>query len=152
MTLHSKIPPAAQVLICAFIAYGLARYFPTYTFPAPFFLAVLSTLAGTIFLALALFDFRKHETTVNPLDVTMVSVLVTDGPYRLTRNPMYVGLALLLLALCVYLANLLTLLTVPLFVTTMTVSQIRAEEKALIDQFGDEYRLYLRKVSRWLLF
>jgi len=152
MTLHSKCPPAVQVLFWAIIAFGLAHYFQSYPFPVPLFFVAASALVGTVFLALALIDFRKHSTTINPLDVTKVSTLVTGGPYRITRNPMYVGLAFLLLAWCLYLAELAAFVTVPLFLATMTVFQIKAEESFLIVQFGDEYRQYMNRVTRWLFF
>lgn len=152
MKLHAKFPPAVQVLFWAFVAYILQRYFPMYEFPVWAPVILIAALAGLVFLFAALADFRKNKTTINPLDVTKASSLVTDGPYRITRNPMYVGLGFLLLAWCLYLAELAALAALPLFLITMTVLQIRAEENALIAQFGDEYQQYMKKVQRWLFF
>lgn len=152
MKLHSKFPPVVQVLCWASAAWVLSLYLPLFQFPVSIPAIAIAALAGLAFLAAALADFRKYRTTVNPLEPQNASTLVTGGPYRITRNPMYVGMALLLLAWCLYLAELVAFLAVPLFVTTMTVLQIKSEETALVAQFGDQYRQYMGRVNRWLFF
>ena len=111
-----------------------------------------AAIVGAVFLSSALGSFRRSKTTFNPLDPSQASSLVTSGLYQITRNPMYVGLAFLLLAWCLYLASLIAFLALPLFIFTITVTQIKTEETALLERFGDDYRAYQRSVKRWLGF
>ena len=94
--------------------------------------------------------FRRHETTVDPTRPHKASALVVASVYRHTRNPMYLGLALVLAAWAMYLANLVALLVLPAFIAYMTRFQIKPEEEALLDKFGAEFALYMSRVRRWL--
>lgn len=75
---------------------------------------------------------------------------MVGGVYRATRNPMYVGLALLLLAWTVYLGAPLALLGVAAFVAYITRFQIVPEERVLAQKFGPEFGAYRSRVRRWL--
>ena len=94
--------------------------------------------------------FRRHRTTVHPLHPEQASHLVAEGPFSLTRNPMYVGMAGLLTAHAVARGGLLTWLPVAGFVAAIDRAQIRPEERALHTLFGGEYDAYVRSVPRWL--
>jgi protein-S-isoprenylcysteine O-methyltransferase Ste14 len=94
--------------------------------------------------------FRQHRTTVEPFDPTKTSALVTDGPNALTRNPMYVGMAGVLTAHAVLRGGWLTSLPVVGFVVLIDRVQVRPEEQALRELFGDEYADYCRRVPRWV--
>jgi protein-S-isoprenylcysteine O-methyltransferase Ste14 len=113
-------------------------------------------IAGVVFaigLAIALSAvawFRRARTTVNPLAPETVSSLVTSGIYRVTRNPMYLGLLFALLAWAVLLANPIALIFLPLFVLYMNRFQIGPEETALEARFGSEFLSYKAGVRRWL--
>ena len=76
--------------------------------------------------------------------------LVTQGPFRYTRNPIYLADALLLAAWLVWLGNMLSVLVLPLFVIYITRFQIQSEERALALKFGEDYRGYCRRVRRWV--
>ena len=76
--------------------------------------------------------------------------MVRSGIYRVSRNPMYLGFLLALLALAIFLANPLSLVLVPLFVVYMNRFQIGPEERALVALFGQEFASYSLKVRRWL--
>ncbi|HEX6927780.1 MAG TPA: isoprenylcysteine carboxylmethyltransferase family protein, partial [Gammaproteobacteria bacterium] len=78
------------------------------------------------------------------------SALVVAGIYRRSRNPMYLGFALLLLALGIHLRSLSALLILPAFVLYMNRFQIAPEERALEARFGEEYNVYRQSVRRWL--
>ena len=93
--------------------------------------------------------FKRAKTTVNPTTPAAASALVRTGVFRFTRNPMYLGLLLCLVAWAVYLSNALALLIVPLFVLYMNRFQIAPEERALATLFGDAYAAYKREVRRW---
>ena len=75
---------------------------------------------------------------------------VSAGPYRFTRNPMYLGLLLTLLAWAVFLFNPVVLLFVPIFVLYINRFQIKPEEQVLSSLFGAEYMAYKGQVRRWL--
>ena len=90
----------------------------------------------------------RRGTTLHPFGEP--TALVTDGPYRFSRNPLYLSLALLLLGAAVYLGSLTPFVVVPAFVWAINASFIRPEEAKLAAAFGDAYRDYCRRVRRWL--
>ena len=109
-------------------------------------LAVASaTLAGASSRA-----FRREGTTVLPFHPEQTSALVTTGVNSLTRNPMYVGMAGLLLAQAAYRGSWTALAPAAAFVAVIDVYQVRFEETALRERFGDVYDAYSRAVPRWL--
>ena len=129
---------------------GVAWTAPALTLPIPSVLAFPVAAVGVVLDAIALLYFFRSRTTVNPLKPASASVLVTGGIYRVTRNPMYLGLATLLLAWAIYLGNFAALAGVPFFILYMNRFQIASEERALEARFGAEYAAYRRRVRRWL--
>jgi protein-S-isoprenylcysteine O-methyltransferase Ste14 len=108
--------------------------------------AVMSVgLAGT-----ASHRFRGQGTTVDPIHPARASSLVTTGPNAITRNPMYVGMAGLLVANSVRLGSWRALLPAAAFVAVIDRFQVAAEERALVDAFGADYDAYRAAVPRWL--
>ena len=94
--------------------------------------------------------FRSRGTTVDPLHPERAQHLVADGPFSLTRNPMYVGMAGVLAAHAVARGGLLTWLPVAGFVAAIDKAQIPPEERALHHVFGQEYADYSASVRRWV--
>jgi protein-S-isoprenylcysteine O-methyltransferase Ste14 len=94
--------------------------------------------------------FRRAGTTVNPLKPSTASSLVSDGVYRFTRNPMYVGLLLTLLAWSVFLSSPQGLVFVAVYVLYIDRFQIEPEERALSLLFGAQYGEYRQRVRRWI--
>jgi len=105
---------------------------------------------GVGFALTGVHAFHTAGTTVNPMQPTATSSMVTSGVYRLSRNPMYVGLLLALAGWAVFLSHALPFLFLPAFVMYMNRFQIAPEERALSAKFGDEYEAYKRAVRRWL--
>ena len=150
--LHLKIPPVALTLICGLGMWGLAEAVPGAAFSLGGALPVAVALAfvgGVIALA-GVFAFRRHSTTTNPMSPDKAESIVTDGVYRFTRNPMYVGLTLALVGWAIFLENAAALLVPPLFVAYMTHFQIKPEERALLEKFGRTYEDYMADVRRWV--
>ncbi|MCO7189619.1 MULTISPECIES: isoprenylcysteine carboxylmethyltransferase family protein [unclassified Pseudoalteromonas] len=110
---------------------------------------VLSTIGVVVALA-GVWAFRRHKTSVDPVHVDKVSVLVTGGIYHFTRNPMYVGLLCLLVAQNWYLASPAGALVVLSFIGYMTRFQIKPEERFLLKAYGQAYRDFLSATRRWL--
>lgn len=133
MWVLSRLTPAATVA-------GLARVVA----------AAAIALAGAAVSLSGAMAFRRMKTTVNPFRPERASSLVTSGVYRMTRNPMYVGLLLVLVGWAVLLANLWSALGPVVFVAYITRFQIKPEERALSSLFGEEYASYKSRVRRWL--
>lgn len=150
--LELKIPPVAQALLIALMMWLLAISTPAFALAV----AAKSLVCGTLLVAGAVVGlsgvvaFRRAQTTVNPLVPDSASALVTCGVYRITRNPMYLGLLLWLVAWGIWLSNLFALLCLPLYVAYMHRFQILPEERALQISFGEAYLTYQRQVRRWL--
>jgi protein-S-isoprenylcysteine O-methyltransferase Ste14 len=115
-------------------------------------IAVVALLVavGLSFDVLGLLAFRRLRTTVNPLHPERTSALVSDGVYRLTRNPMYVGMLCLLLGWATFLASLPAFIGPALFVLYITRFQIIPEERILRERFGASYAAYAQRARRWL--
>ena len=94
--------------------------------------------------------FRRARTTVNPLAPGKTSAIVATGVYRITRNPMYLGMLAMLMGVAVFLAAPAALLGPGAFVAYITRFQILPEERALTGKFGEPYLSYCRQVRRWL--
>ena len=92
--------------------------------------------------------FRKKRTTIDPHGNAIY--LAQEGLYRVSRNPMYLGLLIVLLGVSIYLGSLLSFLAPPLFAWIVTLRFIHREEQALLDCFGEEYVQYKARVRRWI--
>ncbi len=112
--------------------------------------AVGATAASGWMAAGSIQRFRSSGTTVDPLRPARASGLVTSGPNGVTRNPMYVGMAGALVAHALIRGGWGTVLPVAAFVAVIDRVQIRPEEAALRELFGEEYDAYCRRVRRWL--
>jgi protein-S-isoprenylcysteine O-methyltransferase Ste14 len=150
--LDLKIPPVGILLLAGAAMWGLARLFPEaiIALPARTFLIVASLCAGGAVAVAAIIGFHRHSTTVNPTSPDKASALVVNGIYGYTRNPMYLGLLLVLVAWWGYLPNAFSLIILPIFIIYMNRFQIQPEERVLLEKFGDPYALYMSKVRRWL--
>lgn len=103
---------------------------------------------GLLLLAWALWTFRRHRTTFNPF--RGASALCTDGPFRFSRNPIYVGDWLVLAGLSLLMESLWPLVFAPLIWAMLRYGVIRHEEAHLEAKFGDAYRAYKARVRRWI--
>ena len=110
----------------------------------------LLSLTAIFFLAAGTISFRLAKTTVNPLKPQSTSALVTSGIYQITRNPMYVGFAIILCAWAIFINSPWLMSLTVLFIIYIQRFQIQAEEKALKDLFGDEFMTYKNQVRPWL--
>ena len=138
------------VLLLTITMLVLDRVLPPFRFhhPALVYAGVgLITLGVSIVLASAgLFKLRK--TTLNPFGEPVT--VVQDGFYRFSRNPMYLGMLLVLAGLGIWLGTLLALFIAPAFVAIMSRYYITREEQVLDARFGEMYRAYRKRVRRWI--
>ena len=113
--------------------------------------AASATAAASASLAAAAAgQFRRRGTTVDPFEPERASVLVTTGANAVSRNPMYVGMAGLLVANALRRGSWTALLPVAAFTMVIDRVQIAAEETALLAHFGADYEAYRAAVPRWL--
>ncbi len=152
MSLEARIPPPVVAVMAAALIWGISLLAPQVALPSGIRLvvSVAIVLAGLAFSAAGVLSFRRARTTVNPTRPEEASSLVSTGIYRITRNPMYVGLLLVLVAWTVFLASAWALLGVAGFVLYMDHFQITPEERALSKLFGSQYASYKARVRRWL--
>ncbi len=150
--LELKVPPPIVTLVLALLMWLTPAVAGLVQIPdaARIFCAVVLVCVGLGISIAGVLAFRRAKTTVNPVQASMASSLVIRGVYRYTRNPMYVGLVLILLAWAVLLANPFAVLWVVVFVLYITRFQIFPEERVLMSLFGNEYEAYKGRVRRWV--
>jgi protein-S-isoprenylcysteine O-methyltransferase Ste14 len=150
--MHTRIPPPFIMLAAAAAMWALDRWLPLgHRVDPPW--NRLGTLPAAVGVGVSLAAFvRFHQvgTTVKPTDPSKASRLVTDGVFRFSRNPMYLGLALLLTGWGLWLGSASVWLAPPLFVVAVTELQIIPEEQALARLFGEQYLAYRRSVGGWI--
>ena len=110
--------------------------------------AGLLLASGITFCVWSIGLFRRLKTSLVPVKPT--TALVLRGPYRLTRNPMYLGLLCLYLAAALWLNMVWALVLVPIVIGIVQHSVIKKEERYLEQQFGEPYRQYKAQVRRWI--
>ena len=144
-----KRPPPPLLALVA----GVAQHLSASATPpsAPRRALATATAAASVGLAgAAAAQFRAHHTTVEPFDPSKATALVVTGPNAVTRNPMYVGMAGLLVANAIRLRDWRALVPLAAFVGYIDRFQIAAEERALAEKFGADYGAYRRAVPRWV--
>lgn len=152
LNLDKRIPPPLIATLCAIAMWILAIYTPSLnvSFSLRVIIALLIFVVGIFFSLRGASAFRLAKTTINPLHPETTSALVTTGIYQYSRNPMYVGFVLFLLALAVLLSSPVALLGVLGFVLYINKFQILPEERALQTLFGSDFTYYRTQVRRWL--
>ena len=150
--LELKIPPPAVGVLIAGAMWGISLVAPLFELPAFIRIgaAVTIALVGGGFSLAGVVSFRRARTTVNPMKPETTSSLVCSGVYRVTRNPMYVGLLFVLVAWAVFLSSAWALFGPLVFAFYMNRFQITPEERVLSAMFGTEYSAYKSRVRRWL--
>ena len=148
--METKIPPPIVTL-----AFGLSIYFSRGMFPGvevwhSLYLGVFLLFIGFFILISAVRLFRKDKTTVNPLSPDQATKLVTDGIFKYSRNPMYLGMALVLASIAVFFNLLGGIILIALFCAYITKFQIIPEERAMSDLFSDDFDKYIKETRRWV--
>ena len=151
-SLELKIPPLLLLIIALSLMWLTHQLAPSfiYTTSLALPLTIALLMLGTFVIFAGVYAFRKAQTTVNPMMPSDTSSLVNTGVYQVTRNPMYLGFLLLLIAFAIYLQQPLTLIWCAVFVAYMNQFQIKPEERMLNQLFGETYREYCTQVRRWL--
>ena len=148
--MNNKIPPPIVTFICGLAIYFSKSFFNQfYNFNNNIISLFLLILGLAIFLS-AVKSFRRQKTTVNPLEPRKASSLVTSGIFKFSRNPMYLGMLIILLAIS-FKFNLVGGIVISLFFYLfITKFQILPEEEAMNELFGDEFIEYSTRTRRWI--
>lgn len=150
-SLELRVPPLALTLVVALAMTAVAQVLPAAAAgPWRLAAAVVLGFAGTAVALAGVAAFRRHRTTVNPLDPLRSSTLVSTGIYRHSRNPMYLGFLLALTGWALFLGSWASAAFLPGFIAYLTRFQIRPEERALTERFEQAFLDYRRSVRRWL--
>ncbi|MFL2819769.1 MAG: methyltransferase family protein [Alphaproteobacteria bacterium] len=150
MFLNTKIPPPVVTILFAIMIFYFSDNFAYVDLPFKIYISLFFISLGFIVTFSSARNFKKKDTTVNPMKPNETSKLVTDGFFKITRNPMYLGMLLFLLGLSIYNGLIVGLIFLPLFVGYITYFQIIPEENAMLEIFGEEFTLYMKKVRRWI--
>ena len=147
-----KIPPALQVAVFALLMWAVKKVTTTthFTFEAQNLMSKLIFGIGVLIILVAVYSFKKSKTTVDPTAPEKASNLVIVGIYKISRNPMYLGMLLMLIAFALRLGSIYNIPFVILYVWYITKFQIKPEEKALAKLFGPTYLNYCNTVRRWI--
>lgn len=146
------LPPPVAGILALCVMWGLDQLFPTarLAFPGQGLLALLIIGFALWLDIIAIRTFRKAGTTTNPVSPEKTSTLVDHGLFARSRNPIYVALILFLIAGGLWFGNPVNLVVIAGFIWFMTNFQIKPEEAALTELFGEQYEAYCRKVRRWI--
>lgn len=148
--MNNKIPPPIVTFICSLAIYFSKTFFiQFYSYNNNTISLFLLILGLTVFI-LAVKAFNRQKTTVNPLDPKQASSLVSSGIFKYSRNPMYLGMLIILLAIS-FKFNLVGGIVISLFFYIfITKFQILPEEEAMNELFGDEFIEYSNRTRRWI--
>ena len=147
--LELKIPPPVVVFVGGLLNWFATRWTDSLFSPPELVIGALIVVAGVVGVA-GVLGCLRCKTTVHPWSPDETSVLVTQGVFRLSRNPMYLALLLLLLAFYLYQPTWFSPLVFVVVTWYLTRFQILPEERILSEKFGDQYAQYASSVRRWL--
>ena len=147
--METKIPPPIVTLIFIFLIAFSNRIVEPFSFEFQMPLGVALIICGLAVLILAVRVFKQLETTINPMQPSQASKLAITGPFKFTRNPMYLGMSIMLIGFGVIFGAKLIVCLLALFVLYITIFQIMPEERAMEQKF-DDWKDYSAKVRRWL--
>jgi len=147
--LKTKIPPPIVTLLCIGIIYLFENKIE-YSQPDFKAIGIIFLILGFIIIFLAVLKFIKIKTTVDPTRPHKTSNLVISGIYKITRNPMYLGMLFLIIAYTIYTNNVVGSITIPIFIFYINKFQIEPEEIEMRKKFGESFENYCKKVNRWI--
>lgn len=145
-----RMMPTTYLLIAILAMIALHFLFPAAIITPPLWnlLGIIPLTMGVMLNLMADGAFHKAHTTVKPFEES--SVLVTDGVFRMSRNPMYLEFGLILIGIAILLRSLSPYAIVLVFVIWIQRTFITAEERMLAEKFGTEWEAYKRSTRRWL--
>ena len=148
--MKTKLPPPILALVMIVLIYLSSFFIESTTFNYQGSLSVLFIILGAACALPSFKLFARYKTTISPLKPSDATALVTEGMYRYSRNPMYLGLLLLTIASTIWFGTWFGIIINILFIFLINFLQIIPEEEALLEIFGEEYEEYKKNVRRWI--
>ncbi|MAV69798.1 MAG: hypothetical protein CMG04_03210 [Candidatus Marinimicrobia bacterium] len=148
--METKIPPPIVGLIFGILINYTKDIFPNLEIKNDNLLGIFTIIVGLVCILSAINLFKKYKTTITPLNPSSATNLITNGIYKFSRNPMYLGMLLILAGISIMVNPIGGLLLMLIFLTYINKFQIIPEEKAMADLFKDEFLEYKEKVRRWI--
>ena len=145
-----KIPPPILVLILVISSFLSSKKIDVIHIPNQTLTSILILLIGILILIIPVSKFIKSKTTIDPIKFKKVNKLVTSGIYKYSRNPMYLGLLLIVISSSILYLNIYSVTTPMIFYYWINRFQIKREEIFLTEKFGKEYLLYMTRTRRWI--
>ena len=145
-----KLPPPVLVLILVTSIYFSQNQLEIIYLPYKYSISILIFLFGILTLINPIIKLIKSKTTVNPIKFVKVNKLVSSGIYKYSRNPMYLGMILIIISTAIFYLNFYSIITPFIFYFWINRFQIKREEIFLKEKFGNEYLLYVSKSRRWI--
>ena len=145
-----KIPPPILVLILVSSNYFSSKKIDLIHLPNQDLISIIIFLIGVLILINPIFKFIKSKTTIDPIKFKKVNKLITSGIYKYSRNPMYLGLLMIVISTSIFYLNIFSITTPFLFYCWINRFQIKREEIFLAEKFGKEYMSYKTKTRRWI--
>ena len=145
-----KIPPPILVLILVVSNYFSSRKIDLIHLPNQDIISIIILLIGMLILINPIFKFIKSKTTIDPIKFKKVNKLITSGIYKYSRNPMYLGLLMVVISTSIFYLNFFSITTPFLFYCWINRFQIKREEIFLTEKFGKEYMSYKTKTRTWI--
>ena len=150
MNIKTKFPPPLVALNFGFLINFTKNIFPKIEIGRGYVFGSIIILFGIIIILSAIVLFKKYKTTITPLKPSKASKLIVNGVYKFSRNPMYLGLLLVLIGVGIMLNPIGGIFFIPLFILYLNYFQIIPEENAMIQLFKGEFLKYKRNVRRWI--
>ena len=145
-----KIPPPLLVVVLVISNYFSSKTIDLILLPNQNLISFIIFLFGMLILINPIFKFIKSRTTIDPIKFKKVNKLITSGIYKYSRNPMYLGLLMIVISTSIFYFNIFSITTPILFYFWINRFQIKREEIFLSEKFGKEYLLYMNKTRRWI--
>ena len=145
-----KIPPPVLVLILVSSNYFSSKKIDLIHLPNQDLISIIILLIGILILINPIFKFIKSKTTIDPIKFKKVNKLIISGIYKYSRNPMYLGLLMIVISTSIFFLNIFSITTPLLFYCWINRFQIKREEIFLTEKFGEEYMSYKTKTRRWI--
>ena len=148
--MNNRIPPPIVTFICGISIYFSKSFFNQFLNFSNNGISLFLLILGLFVFISAVRSFREQKTTVNPLKPKQASSLVTSGIFRFSRNPMYLGMLIILLSISFKFNLLGGIIISLLFFIFITKFQIYPEEEAMNELFGDKFTQYSNTTRRWI--
>ena len=145
-----KIPPPLLVLILIISNYFSSKKIDLIFLPNQNLISLIILLIVVVILINTILKFIKFKTTIDPIKFKKVNKLITSGIYKYSRNPMYLGLLMIVISTSIFYLNIFSMTTPILFYYLINRFQIKREEIFLSEKFGKEYLFYKTKTRRWI--